>query len=210
MDRTYIIIIVAFLIGAYMIFKQFRKAKQKGKEIMTPEVTPESEEGEVEKPGLLKQFAKALNLEKETPPPPVPTTGKGKKGGKGGKEEAVTKYAAVDAYVYNDMLGRCGPAVIPGDIVKEIIDNYGTLGRPRIEEDGKSRYQLTHDSDGYKPTFYPYSPDNSSTRLFRAQSHPEIPVIYDVEMEKGLVEKYGIYILFAGIAIFLMWSAVAG
>jgi hypothetical protein len=118
-------------------------------------------------------------------------------------------YAPINAYVYNLITGRCGPAILSGDIVGAILAEHGTLGRTR-NEDGTDRYQFDRDVKGYRPTLYPYSPENSANRLYRARLHPEIPYVWSVESLKSFAEKYGIYLLFAGIVIFLMFMYSQG
>lgn len=130
------------------------------------------------------------------------------KDGEGDKKKEVV-YKAVNAYVYNDMIGRCGPMVMPADEVGKIIEKYGSLGRPR-NRGGKSLYHFNHDEEGYHPTYFPWSPTNSSKRLHRAMQHPEIAIIYDVEAERGKLQRYGMYFIFAGVVIFMMWTGVMG
>lgn len=123
--------------------------------------------------------------------------------------ETIEDYGAVKAYVYNDITGRCAPAILTGEEVKVIVAKHGTLGRPR-EHNGVYRYFFNYSKKGYAPTLFPWSPDNSSGHLHRALTHPEIPIIYDVEPERTFAQKYGMYLLFAGVVIFLMWTSVYG
>lgn len=119
------------------------------------------------------------------------------------------KYGPVLAYVLNDIARACGYSLLPGNVVTEIMNTYGTLGRPRLK-DGKYIHYIKHTKDDkYMPYYFPYSPNDSSSTLYQDRLHPEVPTLWNMKREQGTLEKYGIYFIFAGIVIFLMWSAVA-
>src|SRR4030042_4028994 len=175
MDRNMIVIIVTAIVIGIFLVRGLLKKKQ-GKEITSTGESDVAQDEKEARSGRQNPFMRLLKGDK----------GEGEEGVKAGTETkggesentGKTKYAPVEAYVYNDINGRCGPTVISGETVAAIIEKYGTLGRPRLEGNGKSRYKFNKAKSGYRPTFYPYSPDNSSTRLFRAQSHPEVEIMY--------------------------------
>ncbi len=97
-----------------------------------------------------------------------------------------------------------------GDKLLPIKEKFKTLGRKWFV-DGKSVYAFEKNIDGeYKPIFVPQTIENPPTRLFRALIHPELAFIVVTQLGKPFLQKYGIYLLFAGAAMFFMWTALVG
>jgi hypothetical protein len=146
--------------------------------------------------GIMDKIVKFVKPDNELVELVLPYT-KGKKGEK--------IYPPTKAYVYNDIIGRCGPTILTSRIVGQIIQQYHSLGRP-LNHNGEDIPYLIHtEDDKYKPCIFPYSEINSSNILHRAMQHPEIPIVWDVKPEKSFVEKYGMFMLFAGVIIFFMF-----
>jgi hypothetical protein len=159
------------------------------------------------------------NLRKNKKDKAPPTIEPGKKAAEASAETGIAKspadskkkkiaYEPIEAYVYNDMTARSGPATLSGKVVGQIINRHGTIGQWRTEDNGKRLYQIRHDREGYHPYYYPYDPNQSSSRLHRALLHPEVELTHDVAPIKTFAQKYGLYILIAGAFIFAVWTTM--
>lgn len=118
-------------------------------------------------------------------------------------------YPAVKARILNKMRMSTYFDIISGEDISGIIKKYGTLGGSHTEADGERYYRFFLDNNGLRPYFAPL-PQNTkelSGGYYLAQMHPYIPFIVKLKDKKPFLQKYGMYLLFAGVVLFMMWSS---
>ncbi len=123
--------------------------------------------------------------------------------------KVLDQFVEVEARVYDNDTRMIYNAVIPGDIVREIRHECGNLGRKWLRE-GKWIYALNKRIDGrYKPVEVPVTLDDPPSELHRALQQYEVPIVYNFEESKGLLQKWGHIIMFCGVAAVALFILIA-
>lgn len=124
-----------------------------------------------------------------------------------GKDDKKEDTEAVKAIVHDNKTRTMYKEDIPGDTIKKIIATHGNLGR-KWDSYGEPLYSLCKSADGaYSPVIPAISADTPN-KLYRAQTHPHIPILWDLKIEANLIMKYGWFILLAGGVIFFLWTII--
>ena len=127
------------------------------------------------------------------------------------EEVFIDNLVAVDARVYDNSTRTVKNETIPADAVRQMRHDFGNLGR-RWYRDGHWRYAVVRlTSNTYIPVgeYMDLSLKNPPERLHRALQQQETATFYKPRDNRGLLAKYGHYLLFAGVVIVILflWGA---
>lgn len=126
-------------------------------------------------------------------------------------DEYMNEIVAVDAYVYQDASRRAINVTIPGDTVKIIRKEFGSLGR-LWNQDGSQVYAFEQEVNGhYIPVERAFSSDmaNPPQKGFRATQQQKTERFFTSKDNRNLFQKYGHILLFAGVVLFIMFLVIA-
>jgi len=116
----------------------------------------------------------------------------------------------VQARVYDDFTRNIYNTTIPVADVRKIRQQYDNLGRKWLFQN-KWVYALNKNADGsYIPVPITETMDNPPSKLHRALYQPEVDIVFNVQPERNLLQKYGAILLFAGVCLFIMFMMVKG
>jgi hypothetical protein len=118
---------------------------------------------------------------------------------------------AVPARIYDNTIRTVKNEMLPADGVRQVRKEYGNLGR-RWFRDGEWRYALVRLVSGaYVPVdhYMSLSLKNPPERLHRALQQQETATFYKPHDNRGIMAKYGAYLLFAFavVALLFLWGA---
>ncbi len=130
------------------------------------------------------------------------------------KDKTDEKYPPTEVRTY-DAITRCVyNEVIKADVIKQVQADFGSLGR-RWVHNGKQVYALRKavDEGGaikYSPVIVTQTLEDTPDSIFRIITQPQVPICCNVQEKTGWLQKYWHILLFAGVAVFLMWTLAAG
>lgn len=127
------------------------------------------------------------------------------------ESDYIDKLVEVPARIYDNATRTIKNGMLPANEVRSIREKYGNLGR-RWFQDGEWRYAIVRLTDGTcKPVqmYMSASLKNPPERLHRALQQEETETFYKPHDNRGVLAKYGHYILFAGVVIVILflWGA---
>jgi hypothetical protein len=116
----------------------------------------------------------------------------------------------VQARIYDDANRTIYCATIEAEDVRKIRNKHKNLGRKWLYQN-RWLYALNKNTDGtYVPVNIADSMDNPPSKLYRAIYQPEVDIVFNVQPERNLLQKYGAILLFAGVCLFIMFMMVKG
>ena len=123
----------------------------------------------------------------------------------------IDNLVAVPARIYDNTTRTVKNEDLPADGVRQIRKEYGNLGR-RWFRDGQWRYEAVRLITGaYVPVdkYMSLSLKNPPERLHRALQQQETATFYKPHDNRGIMAKYGAYLLFAFavVALLFLWGA---
>ncbi len=115
------------------------------------------------------------------------------------------------ARIYDNVTRTIRNEELPVDAIKQIRTDYGNLGR-RWLRDGEWLYEMVRLTAGdYVPVqkYISLSLKNPPERLHRALQQEETESYYRPRDNRGILAKYGSYLLFAGVVVVILflWGA---
>jgi len=123
-------------------------------------------------------------------------------------EKIIEQFASVEAVVFDNENRTWYKTELPGRDVINIRRDHSTLGRKWMM-DGKWVYAFNRSEGGiYRPVEVPETMKNPPSKLHRALAQHEIDIVFNVEMERGFLQKWGHVLLFVFACVFILFLVV--
>jgi hypothetical protein len=120
----------------------------------------------------------------------------------------ISKFVAVDARIYDNTNMTTYHQTLPGKIVREIREEFGSLGR-KITEDGQAIYAIVRTGAAtWRPLNIPMTLDEPPSKLYRALQQQEVGIVFDVTVEESFWGKWWYALLLAGVIAFIMFVVI--
>lgn len=161
--------------------------------------------------GMLVIFFIQSKRNKRNPPRNRVDTTKDSKIKSPSEDEFIDDLVAVPARVYDNRTRRIYNRMLPASDVRQIRRDFGNLGRMWYWNN-EWRYAVVRLVDGTCRPVQNYmtrSLDNPPEKLHRALQQEETEALFSPRDNRGVLTKYGAYLLFAGvvIGILFIWGA---